>query len=110
MRRSPERRPAQRKRVIVTEPKAPKSFAGAHAPATGVWGSSDDSKLEYLLTHVALVYGTPLVFDNDAGVTMKQAHLVHAYGAKLVDLWRESPRRLTLRPEDVPLAGKKHGG
>lgn len=95
---------------IVTEPKSPKSFAGAHAPAAGVGGCFEDRGLEYLLANVALIYGTPLVFDADVGVTMKQADLVHAFGAELVDQWRDHPLRLTLKPEDVPPAGKRHGG
>lgn len=89
--------------------KGPKTFAGAHAPAAGVGGHATDSRLEYMLANVALIYGTDSVFDRDAGVTMKQAHLVHAYGAELVDLWRESPRRLTMRPNDLPRT-RKHGG
>lgn len=94
--------------VTVTEPKGPKSFAGAHAPAAGVGGCIEDRRLEYLLANVALVYGTDSVFDHGVGVKMKQAHLVHAYGTELVGLWRESPRRLTLSPKDVPQA-RKHG-
>lgn len=84
-------------------------MAGAHAPATGAGDGSEDCRLEYLLEHVALIYGTDLVVDRHERITMKQAHLVHAYGTQLVDLWRESPRRLTLSPKDVPPAGK-HGG
>lgn len=95
--------------AIVTKPKGPKSFAGAHAPAAGVGGHTEDSRLEYLLANVSLIYGTPLVFGADVGVTMKQADMVHAFGAELVDQWRDHPLRLTLKPEDVPPAGKRHG-
>lgn len=91
------------------EPKGPISLAGAHAPAAGGRGCIEDRRLEYLLANVALVYGTDLVVDCHERIPMKQAHLVHAYGAELVDLWRESPQRRTMRPEDVPLTGK-HGG
>lgn len=76
--------------------KAEKPVQGRKKEKTIDWG-----KVNHLIEHFVLIYGTDTVWDGSERMQMKIANMGHAHGADLVRLWKSSERRRTVRLDDV---------
>lgn len=73
-----------------------KQVQGRKKDKTIDWG-----KVNHLLEHFVLIYGTDTVWDGCERLQMKIANMGHAHGADMVRLWKSNERRRTVRLDDV---------
>ncbi len=76
--------------------KPEKPVQGRKKEKTIDWG-----KVNHLIEHFVLIYGTDTVWDGSERLIMKIANMGHAHGADMVRLWKASERRRTVRLDDV---------
>jgi putative DNA primase/helicase len=94
------------------EPPSPPESA-ANAPDKGSGGGGGKSKpprrekivdwgrLNFLLEHFALIYGTDTVWDGSTRTIMKISAMAHAHGNEYVRMWKASEARRTVLQTDV---------
>lgn len=75
---------------------AEKPVQGRKKEKTVDWG-----KFNLLVENFALIYGTDTVWDGDERMIMKISNMGHAHGRQLVDMWKASEKRRTIRADEL---------
>lgn len=75
---------------------AEKPVQGRKKEKTVDWG-----KFNLLVENFALIYGTDTVWDGHERMIMKISNMGHAHGRQLVDMWKASEKRNTIRADEL---------